>query len=288
MICAAVATVSWTSWQRAQSQLDGLTARATGRITAVGVGGRPDVVRVRWEQAGGLARTSEVALDADRPDVGTRTEVAYDPSDPARATVPGSAALAAASRGFANAASAAAVALAVLALGGLRASGAARAARGPQRMLRARRVRYHSGLLSRSWLETEDPPRRWIPLYFDPALVTLPAPADVPLLGHPGRRVAARIAGRTVPSSGRARTTEPRGRRIDNPARPDADTARRAGEATLGRHLRVDLALALPAPLVGLFWAYLDGGGIRSWVGATVVAAVVGMWTGAYRGSDPS
>ncbi|MPZ66750.1 MAG: hypothetical protein GEU83_14995 [Pseudonocardiaceae bacterium] len=78
------------------------------------------------------------------------------------------------------------------------------------------------------------------------------------------------------------------GRCVDNPARPDADTARRAREATLWRHLRVDLALAIPAPLVGLFWAYLDGGGVGSWTGATAVAAVVAMWTGAYRGSDPS
>jgi peptide/nickel transport system ATP-binding protein len=37
-----------------------------------------------------------------------------------------------------------------------------------------------------------------------------------------------------------------------------------------------------------LFWAYLDGGGVGSWAGATAVATAVGLWTGAYRGSDPS
>lgn len=286
VVCATVGALCWMSWQRAQAQLDGLTARATGRIVAVGVDGRPDVVRVRWAPPGRPARTSEIELDV-HPAPGTRTEIAYDPSDPARATLPDSAVIATANRALTDLGCVAVVALTVLVLGGLRVLAAVRATRGQWRVLRARRVRYQSGLLSRSWLETEDPPRRWIPVYFDPALVTLPAPAEVTLHGS-GRRVAARLGRRTVPPSGRVRNAEPRGRRIDNPARPDADTARRAREATLWRHLRVDLALTIPAPLVGLFWAYLDGGGIGSWAGATAVAAVVGMWTGAYRGSDPT
>lgn len=286
--CGVLAALCATSWQVAQRQLDGLTARAPGQAVAVGVGGQPDVVRVRWDPAGRPARTSEIALDAGPPVPGTRIEVAYDPSDPARATLPGSAVIATANRTLTNLACITVVALAILVLGALRAFGAARAARGQRQVLRTRRVRFQSGLLSRSWLETEDPPRRWLPVYFDPALVTLPAPAEVPLRGNPGRRAAAVIGDRMVPPSGRVRTTEPRGRRVDNPARPDTDTSRRAREATLWRHLRVDLALAIPAPLVGLFWAYLDGGGVGSWAGATAVAAAVGMWTGAYRGSDPS
>lgn len=287
LVCTAVATLSWASLQRAQAQLDGLTARATGRIVAVGADVRPDVVRVRWEPPGRPARISEIALDGIRPAPGTRTEIAYDPSDPARATLPGSAVIATANRALIDLGCVAVVALSVLALGGLRILAGVRATRGQRRVLRARRVRYQSGLLSRSWLETEDPPRCWIPVYFDPALVTLPAPAEVTLRGS-GRRIAALLGDRIVPASGRVHTTEPRGRRIDNPARPDADTARRAREATLRRHLRVDLALTIPAPFVGLFWAYLDGGGVGSWAGATTVAAAVGMWTGAYRGSDPT
>lgn len=286
VVCTAAAALCWMSWQRAQAQLDGLTARATGQIVAVGVDGRSDAVRVRWDPPGRPPRTSVFALDAVRPAPGTRTEIAYDPSDPARATVPGSAVIATANRALTDLGCIAVVALTVLALAAQRALTWVRAARGPRRVLRARRVRYQSGLLSRSWLETEDPPRRWIPVYFDPALITLPAPAEVALRGD--RRMVALIGDRAVPPSGRVRSTEPRGRRVDNPARPDSDTARRAREATLWRQLRVDLALAIPAPLVGLFWAYLDGGGVGSWAGATAVAAAVGLWTGAYRGSDPS
>src|SRR2546425_893157 len=59
----------------------------------------------------------------------------------------------------------------------------ARSFRGPGRACLVRRVRVQRGLLVRSWLETEEKPRRWIPVFFEPELVTLPSPATVRLHG---------------------------------------------------------------------------------------------------------
>ncbi|HYH30272.1 MAG TPA: hypothetical protein VD903_07785 [Pseudonocardia sp.] len=288
--CAVVLALCWSSWSGAQERLAGLTARGVGTVTEVGVAGADGTVRVRWAPAGGPGRDLDVRLGGAVPPVGSRTEIAYDPADPARATVPGSALIVGANRALTDAFCVAVVALGVLALGGLRWGLAAAAVRRRPRTTAVRRVRIQAGLLSRSWLETEHEPRRWIPVHFDPVLVTLPAPATVTLRGDPLRDawVGAEVDGTRIYPAGRVRASEPRGRRVDNPMRPDADTARRARQATLRRHLLLDAALVAPAPLVGLFWAYLDGGGIASWAGATLIAAVAGLWTGAYRGSDPT
>ncbi len=85
-----------------------------------------------------------------------------------------------------------------------------------------RRVQVQSGLLTQSWLKLDSPPR-WIPVHFDPALVTLPAPTSVQLHGDPQRRalVAAEVDGTWLHPCGAVRVNEPRGRRIDSPASPD-------------------------------------------------------------------
>lgn len=284
--CAVVGAVAWGSWQAAQRELAGLSARSVGEIVAAD----GDIVRVRWAPPGAPLRTSAVELSRRPPPAGSRAQVAFDPTDPSRLTLPGSAVIATGNRALADLACVAVVAAGLLVASTARVVTAAHAARRPPRTVRLRRVRVQAGLLSRSWLELEDAPQRWVPVCFDPVLVMLPSPASVTVHGDPrrDRRVAAVIDGRWVYPSGSVRDAEPRGRRVDNPARPDADTARRAGEATLARHLRVDLVLALPAPMVGLLWAFLAGGGVASWAGATAVAAAVGVWTGAYRGSDPS
>ncbi|MEJ7726822.1 MAG: hypothetical protein WKH47_07365 [Actinomycetes bacterium] len=284
--CTLVAAAAWGSWQAAQRQLAGLAARSTGEIVSV----TTDVVRVRWQPPGSPVRTSEVELSRRPPSAGSRTQIAFDPADPSRLTLPGSTLIAAANRALADLACVGVVAAGLLVASAVRGVTAAGAVRGPPRAVQLRRVRVQSGLISRSWLELEDAPQRWIPVHFDPVLVTLPSPTEVLLHGGPrrDRRIAATIGGRRVYPSGTVRRVEPRGRRIDNPACPDADTARRAREATLARHLRVDLVLALPAPVVGLLWAFVSGGGAASWAGATLVTATVGVWTGAYRGSDPT
>jgi len=159
--------------------------------------------------------------------------------------------------------------------------------RRPGRACRVRRVRFQRGLLVRSWLETEETPRRWIPVFFVPELVTLPSPVTVRL--HGKRLVGAEINGVRGYPSGRVRTAAPPGRRADNPAQPDEDAAARAKTtARWPRQLRVDSALLVTAPVVGLFWSFLDGSGFPGWLGATVITGALVLWWASLRGSDPS
>ena len=66
--------------------------------------------------------------------------------------------------------------------------------------------------------------------------------------------------------------------------------ARERGRAVgqLRRQLRVDAALLVPVPLVGVLWAYLDDGGFTGWLGACAVTGALVLWWAALRGADPS
>ncbi|WP_308188498.1 hypothetical protein [Nocardia spumae] len=153
----------------------------------------------------------------------------------------------------------------------------------PAGEFRVKRVRQQYRLLSRSWLEfTIGGRTRWLPVYFDPALVTM-VDAD----GSFDATVL--VDGRRLFPSGRVRDSEPRGRLIDNPTRPDPDGAAHAASAgLLGRRLLLDAQSAVAAPFAGLFWIYIAGGGFPAFIGATVVAAAAATWFSAVRGSDPS
>ncbi|MEU1206503.1 hypothetical protein [Nocardia sp. NPDC005825] len=143
-----------------------------------------------------------------------------------------------------------------------------------------RRVRQQHRLVSRSWLEmTVDGRNRWLPVYFEPALVLLTQ--ENAEIG--GRAVA--VGGRRVYPSGRLRDSEPVGRLVDNPARPDPAALGRTG---FGRRVVLDAQSAVVGPFAGLLWVYVDGGGIGAFAGATVVAAGAATWLSAVRGSDPS
>ncbi|GDY33199.1 DUF3592 domain-containing protein [Gandjariella thermophila] len=286
-VCAAVAGLSAASFAAATAELRTLTARAQAEVTAAA----PASARVAWTLPDGRAAVATVPLAGHPLRPGTRTEVAYDPARPDHAVIPGAALLAGADRAAGGMAFAAVVALAVLAVSGWRLSSRARLTRRPATTLPVRRVRVQRGLITRSWLETERGPRRWVPVYFDPALVALPSPATVRVFGDPAvhRLVAAQVGDVTLYPSGAVVRAEPRGRRTDNPARPDEHAAQRGEEVvTLRRQWRADAALLVPAPFVGLFWSYLDGSGATGWLGATVVTAVLALWWAAIRGSDPS
>jgi hypothetical protein len=289
LVCAGVAVVSWRSLSTLDGTLTRLTARGSGQITQT----TSDAVTVTWPLPDGRAATARVPLAVTAPPAGTRADIAYDPRDPGTAVVPGAQVLADADRARGGIAFSALVAVAVLLAGAWRVLTRARATRAPARRLLVRRVRVQSGLLTRSWLETESAPERWIPVYYDPVLVALPAPAEVELHGDPrrDRLVAARVPGPDGPvwlyPSGPVTARHPRGRRGDSPTQPDPDQVARA-HTGLARQLRADAVLVIPAPFVGLFWAYLDGSGFTGWLGATTVAAALGLWLAAWRGSDPS
>ncbi|WP_253767774.1 hypothetical protein [Goodfellowiella coeruleoviolacea] len=287
VVCLVVAAASAVSCSDAAAEIGTLTARARGTLTTVD----GHAVTVSWPLPDGATATARIDLAAPPPPVGTTTEIAYQPADPWHAVIPGASLLADADRALNGLVFAALVGLAVLVAAGWRVCGRARLFRRPARRALVRRVRVQQGLLTRSWLETETGPPRWIPVYFDPVLVSLPSPAEVTLYGDPraDRLVAAAVDGVRLHPSGPVRAHEPRGRRGDNPTRPDEHARARARAVSgLARQFRVDSATLVPAPLVGLFWTFLTDGGFPAWAAATAITAALGLWLSAWRGSDPS
>ncbi|MCU1644585.1 MAG: hypothetical protein JWN03_4860 [Nocardia sp.] len=155
---------------------------------------------------------------------------------------------------------------------------------GACRDVAVRRVRQQHRLVSRSWLEfTTGGRTRWLPVYFDSSLVTLPQ-SNAELAGR-----TVTVAGIRVYPSGRLRSSEPEGRLIDNPVRPDDDAAVTVVKVSrVGRRLLLDAQSAIAGPFAGLLWVYIAGGGLVAFVAATVVAAAAAIWLSAIRGSDPS
>jgi hypothetical protein len=287
LVCAVLAVVAGTAFASAARRLDAATARTFGTVIAAD----GDEVQLRWTPAGGPERTDTLDLAGAAPPVGTRTEVAYDPAAPAHPLIPGAAVLAAADRSLGTLFLSAATALVVLTACGWQLASRRRATTRAVRTVPVRRVRVQTGLLTRSWLETDTVPPRFIPVHFDPVLVTLPSPATVRLHGDPlrDRLVSAEIDGRVLHPSGPVRAVEPRGRRTDNPAQPDGSTRHRAALlAAPARRWRADLPMLVPAPIIALLWTYVDGGGLTTWAAATALLATLGLWLAALRGSDPS
>lgn len=292
VVCVVLAAVAGSTFTAAADRLGAATGRAEGVIESADA--TAGTVRLRWTPPGGAERVDEVAMGGPVPAAGSRTEVAVLPDGPP--LLPGSTELVDADRALTVAALTAVVALLVLGVLGWQVLSRRRALARPARTATVRRVRWQQGLSTRSYLETEASPQRWIPVHFDPVLVGLPAPATVRLHGDPlrDRLVAATVPGpdgTQVPlvPSGPVRISEPRGHRTDNPSRPDATVGvRSAALGRLSRQLRADLPLVVPAPFIGLLWTYVDAGGLLTWVAATALTASLGLWVGALRGSDPS
>ncbi|WP_227997916.1 hypothetical protein [Nocardia australiensis] len=155
---------------------------------------------------------------------------------------------------------------------------------GAARTIVIKRVRQEHRLLSRTWLEISGTGRpRWLPVYFDPALLTMTA-ADGEMTAR-----AARAGGLRLYPSGRIRDTEPAGRLIDNPSRPDPDAPAQATRSTRpSRRLLLDAQSAVAAPFIALLWIYIANDGFPAFLAATCVAAATTIWLSAIRGSDPS
>jgi hypothetical protein len=276
VVIAVLGGLSLASYRAADGTLRVLIARATGTVTGASAG----AAVVTW-----AGRSVTVAMSGSVPPVGTGTQIAYDPTDPATAIIPGAAVLTDADRSRDGVLFAGFLLVLVLLVDGWLLVSRWWVARRPGVALVVRRISMRRGLMARTWLETED--SRWIPVYFDPAVVTLPAPTSV--LARGNRLIAVEIPGTMLYPSGRVRRVEPAGRRTDSPVRPDEYTAGRAMATARWRHqLRVDAALLVPAPLIGILWAYLDDGGLLGWLGATAVTAALALWWAAIRGADPT
>ncbi|MFI7664217.1 hypothetical protein [Nocardia sp. NPDC049526] len=152
------------------------------------------------------------------------------------------------------------------------------------RTVEIKRVRNQHRLVSRSWLEINENYRtRWLPIFFDPALLTM-------------AETEAEVTDSSVDTatshfypSGKARSSEPPGRLIDNPSRPDPDAPVLATDsARVRRRLLLDAQSTVAAPFVALMWVYIAAGGFMAFLAATSVAAATAIWLAAIRGSDPS
>lgn len=284
LVCAIIGVWSALSYRDADRQLATLTGRAVGQVG----GATGSAAEITWTTPAGRDLRAVVALSGPVPPVGIRTQIAYDPSDPADAIIPGARLLADADQarsGLIFAVLVAALVMGIDAVWLLR-----RLRRRPGHPLTVRRIRVQRRLRTRSWLETEPQAgtrQRWIPVYWDPVLAELPSPVEVTVHGR-NRLVTIEAGGVRLYPSGRVTTHEPLGRRTDSPSRPDDHALAKARSAGLLRQLRVDAALIVPAPLIGLFWAYLDQGGVPSWAGATALCAALALWYAAIRGSDPT
>ncbi|WP_433523965.1 hypothetical protein ACQPZ2_01540 [Nocardia pseudovaccinii] len=152
------------------------------------------------------------------------------------------------------------------------------------RTVEIKRVRQQHRLVSRSWLEiTENYRTRWLPVFFEPALLGMTeTEADV-------TDSSVDTATQHLYPSGKARTSEPPGRLIDNPSRRDPDAAILATDsARIRRRLLLDAQSTVAAPFVALMWIYVAAGGFIAFLAATSVAAATAIWLAAIRGSDPS
>ncbi|MFI9387565.1 hypothetical protein [Kutzneria sp. NPDC052558] len=289
VVCGAVAAFSALTLSSARAELAPLTARGQARVVAVGHDA--ETATITWTPPAAAPAQATVELDATPPAVGATVPVGYDPANPSHAVIPGAAALIAADRSSGELLFIAITAVVMLLVTLVRFLSRLGLTRRGAVQVPVRRVRIQSGLLARSWLETEDIPRRWVPVYFEPALVTLPTPTTITFFGDPhrSRLVAARIDDTVLYPSGRVRHDDPHGRRVDNPSVVDDSVrARTATTSGLLPQLRADAVLIVPAPLIGFLWAFLDGGGVWSWLGATLITAALALWLAALRGSDPS
>ena len=282
LVCGAVGALSLSSYRAADASLAGLTEVAQGTVTPLG----GSTVRADWRSPAGVPLSAEIPIAVSPPDAAVPASIAYDPRDPRRAVVPGARVFADADRALSGMVFTALVATLTVGWVGWLAVSRMLLLRRPATRLAVRRVRVQRGLLARSYLETESTPRRWIPVHFDPVLLTLPSPTTVEAHGDPRkhRLVSVRVDGTVLHPSGRVRSTEPPGRRTDNAAHPDPPESRPG----LARQFRVDAPAALSAPLVGLFWSYIDSSGFPGWLGATAVTASLALWLWSVRGSDPS
>lgn len=297
VVCAVLGMLCVRVFRQASWEIHGLDARATGRVDRVDDDKSPHSVRVSWLLPNGQLSNVTIPLAVPPPRQGTKVRVAYDPDRPRRAVIPHAAVFDTIERSATGMGLAAGlVVLVVLFDLGLLAGGALLMRR-PTSALSVRRIRLQRGLNTRSWLETEHAPGRWIPVHFDPSLVSLPTPAEVRVYGDVRRNRLAAIEilasstseGALLMPSGPVRAGEPHGRRTDNPTEPDTGAAESAARVSRMTHqLRVDAPRLAIAPLVGLFWTILDSGGFLDWVAATTLVAAFGLWIAAIRGSDPS
>src|SRR5205814_8276647 len=127
-------------------------------------------------------------------------------------------------------------------------------------------------------------------VYWQPGLAALLAGTPCRVHGNPGldRLLVVEVDGTPVWPAGRRRPAKPRskGDWIEGTLKwtkgAQKQREREGGpeieRVALARHVAGDVALVLPAPLLGVLWAYIDGSGAGGFAIATALIAAVLFW----------
>ncbi|WP_328858822.1 hypothetical protein OG579_08770 [Williamsia herbipolensis] len=153
-----------------------------------------------------------------------------------------------------------------------------------------RRVRVQRRMRSRGLLEVQAGGAiTYVPVYFHTGLLAIApdAPARIVRLG---RWAACEIGDGVIALPvGRERSERPQGTVLDAPRLNPADLRARSERfGSIRRRLVLDAPAAVGAPVIGLLWVLVAGGGVVDFIAVTVLAAIVAIWTSAIGGSDPS
>jgi hypothetical protein len=162
-------------------------------------------------------------------------------------------------------------------------------------------AQYRRGLIRRSWLVVEDARREWwVPVYWQPGLSALLAGTPCRVHGSPAldRLLVVEVRGTPIWPAGRRRPAKPRGKGewVEGAVKwtktaekqRERDGGPQIEPVPLARHVAGDVALVLPAPLLGLLWAYIDSSGVGGFAIATALVASVLFWLPGVFGSDPT
>jgi hypothetical protein len=273
----------------ARAPLAAATASASATVAADDGPADDRTLPVTFRDADGRQRTGvlELRRPVDAPP-GASLTVRYDPDDDGDLVTvhaDGDAASTVVADLVFGLAAVLVVLTVVAALTAVRLLGRPRLRRRPVTSTTATHVVTRQGLVVRSWLELGTPAGiRWLPVHWAPELEQLPPGTPVAAHGDVARdRLVLPVVGGTeVWPSGRLRDRAPRG-----DLRPAA-VVPAAADVGLARQARADGVLPFLAPVLGLLWAYVSGGGAGSFVVATALAAAVLFWLPQLLGSDPA
>jgi hypothetical protein len=270
-----------------RAPLAAATASATATVTPAGAPVDRELT-VSFTDEDGRERTGvlELRRPVDVP-AGAELTVRYDPADdgdPVPVHADGDAATGAVADLVFGLAAVLVVLAVLTALTAARLLARPRLRRRPVTTVGATHVVTRQGLVVRSWLELGTTAGlRWLPVHWAPELERLRAGSSIGVHGDAARDrlVLPVVGGAEVWPSGRLRDRAPRG---------DLQTAGvdpSAADVGLARQARADGVLPFLAPVLGLLWAYVSGGGAGSFAVATALAAAVLFWLPQLLGSDP-
>lgn len=300
LICTTLILVLGVKAKSVADKLSPATATAAGKVAADGAG--RDGLDIAWTDADQQPhRTHLVFPNVGAVTSGTPVTIFYVPGDPGMAYAAGDT-LDTRGRDLTSGVLFAVLVLVLgLAVTGFRLWRRAVAERRAAQTYPVRWAQYRRGLIRRSWLIVEDGQREWwVPVYWQPGLAAVFAGTPAKVHGNPAldRLLVIDVDGATIWPSGKRRGSKPRGngewregtlkytktavKQRERDGGPDIELV------SLGRHLLGDVALVLPAPLLGVVWAYVDSAGPAGFGIATALVASVLFWIPGVFGSDPT